>query len=91
MQLVVGGNPIESLDDVQPTEVGLDGDLLAARELAGDGQLAADEGLACMHVAVDCLGKRCETFEVSPSGAMTMSTSFVPRTTPHAPTGKTAD
>lgn len=64
MQFVIGGNPVESLNDVQATEIGLDGNLLAARELACHRQLAAEEGCACMHVPVDFLGNRRETFEV---------------------------
>jgi len=29
VQFIVGGNPVKPLDDVQTTEVGLDGNLLA--------------------------------------------------------------
>jgi hypothetical protein len=46
------------------TKVGLNGNLLAARELPRNRRLAAEEGFAGLHVAIDCRRYCRNPFEV---------------------------
>ena len=91
MQLLVSRHTVKSLDNVQAAKVSLDGDLLAARELAGNGQPAAEEGFAGMHMPVDLYGYLRHAFEVF--GVGVDDDVYVLRARYHSPRskGKSAD
>lgn len=64
MQLCESRDSIKSLNDIEATKLGLNGNLLTARQSAGNRGLAAEEGFTGLHMAIDCHRNLRKAFEV---------------------------
>jgi len=64
MQLLKDGNTVESLDYVQATKLGLNGNLFTASELPRNRRLAAEEGFTGLHMAIGRSRYRRDPLEV---------------------------